>query len=73
MGMSRVRRDQLRKRKADPLEGKDPATIDWSRYEARARTQMERSRARTLDGDAYRAQAPSQWRRGGRRDAGTYS
>ncbi|MDV8003175.1 hypothetical protein [Rhodococcus sp. IEGM 1408] len=73
MGMSRIRRDQLRKKKPDPLEGKDAASIDWSRAEARARSQMERSRARTLEGVDYAAKAPSTYRMGGRRDTGAIS
>ena len=72
MGMSRIRRKDL-KRKRDPLEGKKPEEIDWSRYEARARSQMSKSRARTLSGEDYRAQAPSTYRRGGRRDPGAIS
>lgn len=73
MGMSRIRRDQLRKKKTDPFEGRDAGSIDWSRYEARARRQMERSRARTLEGVDYAAKAPSTYRLGGRRDPGAIS
>ena len=72
MGMNRIRRKDL-KRKRDPLDGKKPDEIDWSRYEARARSQMDKSRARTLSGEDYRAQAPSTYRRTGRRDPGAMS
>lgn len=72
MGMNRIRRKDL-KRKPDPLEGKTPESIDWSRYEARARSQMERARGRTLSGEAYASKAPSTYRRGGRRDPGAIS
>lgn len=72
MGMNRIRRKDL-KRRRDPLEGKKPEEIDWAAREARARAQMDKSRARTLSGEDYAAKAPSTYRRGGRRDPGAIS
>lgn len=70
--MNRIQRKDLKK-KRDPLEGKEPGEIDWAAREARARAQMDRARARTLSGEDYRAQAPSTYRRTGRRDPGAIS
>ena len=58
-----------RRRTPKPRELKAPA--DWSGMEARARAAMGRSRAQTLSGESYRAQAPSTYRVGGKRTGGT--
>lgn len=70
--MNRIRRKDL-KQKRDPLEGKKPEEIDWAAREARARAQMDKSRARTLSGEGYAAKAPSTYRMGGRRAEGGMS
>ena len=45
---------------------------DWTTATERARAEMARARAETLSGEAYRAQAPSSWRLGGRRAEGRF-
>lgn len=66
------RKPAPRKGRKKSRRGTKPRGIDWSAQERRARADMDRSRARTLDGESFAAQKPSDWRLGGRRAEGRF-